>query len=56
MRRPEGRDSGDWEPIRAKMEKIYKEQDEKTLAVLTKDQREAFGKMKGKPFELPERG
>lgn len=52
----EGRDSGDWEPVRAKMEKIYKDQDEKTLAVLTKDQREAFGKMKGKPFELPERG
>jgi Spy/CpxP family protein refolding chaperone len=44
----------DRETARTKMAEIRKESDEKTLAVLTEDQKKQFEEMKGKKFDMPE--
>lgn len=43
--------SGNREGMREKMESMRKESEEKALAVLSADQKAAFEKLKGKPFE-----
>lgn len=43
---------GDREAAREKMEALRKESDAKVLAVLAEEQKQAFEKMKGEPFEM----
>jgi len=50
--RPGGGDDGGGAELRDKMQKIRKQADDSALAVLSKEQQEAFDKLKGKPFEL----
>jgi len=45
---------GDREAARTKMADLRKQTDEKTLAVLTEDQKKQFEEMKGKKFDMPE--
>ncbi len=47
---------GDRSKLREKAEALQKKIGEKTLAVLTPEQREAFDKMKGEKFDFPRRG
>jgi hypothetical protein len=51
-----GFDDTSREKMRETMEKFRKEQDDALLAVLTTDQKTAFEKMKGEPFDLPRGG
>ena len=49
------RDAGeDRDAIRTKMADLRKQNEEKTLAVLTEDQKKQFEEMKGKKFDMPE--
>lgn len=45
---------GDREAMRTKMADLRKQNEEKTLAVLTEDQKKQFEEMKGKKFDMPE--
>ena len=45
---------GDREAARTKMAELRKQNEEKTLAVLTEDQKKQFEEMKGKKFDMPE--
>ncbi|MCC9603408.1 hypothetical protein LOC67_22900 [Stieleria sp. JC731] len=48
--------SGDREGIREKMESARKELEDKVMGNLTSEQKKEFEELKGKPFEMPERG
>jgi len=45
---------GDREAARTKMTELRKSSEEKTLAVLTEDQKKKFEELKGKKFDMPE--
>jgi Spy/CpxP family protein refolding chaperone len=45
---------GDREAARSKMADLRKQTDEKTLAVLSEDQKKQFEELKGKKFDMPE--
>lgn len=49
-----GAGGGDREAMRTKMAELRKQNEEKTLAVLTEDQKKQFEEMKGKKFDMPE--
>ncbi len=48
--------SGDRTGMREAFDELRKEVDQETLGVLNEDQRAQFEKMKGEPFEMPDRG
>jgi Spy/CpxP family protein refolding chaperone len=50
-----GQGGGGFEEMRAKMDKLRKDAEEKGLAVLSKEQRTELDTLKGKPFELDRR-
>lgn len=52
----EARDSGDFAAMGDATTKIGEEADEKMLAVLTTEQKTQFEEMKGKAFQMPQRG
>ncbi|PNY36908.1 hypothetical protein [Rhodopirellula sp. MGV] len=48
--------SGDRDSIREKMQTAQKDLEDKVMGLLTSEQKKQFEELKGKPFEMPERG